>query len=230
MKVLVLSLGELSKLPEIQFGARLPSPFCANRSWLSPAYITQMIDSCLRLFTHWIDCALAFALASAGNNRLAKIAMMAITTSSSISVKPAALPAAAERRPDEEAFHIMMSHFSIKRVYRINSANYSVKPAALQLCVCGHRPPSTSNQHRGRINISSTMALGGRWMASNAHSATSADWSIRARASAVGGFARFSNSGVSMSPGKIAPPRMPLPRASALMDCVRPAGPDLDRT
>src|SRR5207253_9694596 len=116
MKVFVLSLGELSKLPEIQFGARLPSPFCGTRSWLSPAYITQMIDSCLRLFTHWIDCALAFAVASAGNNRPAKIAMTAITTSSSISVKPAGLPAAAERRSEEDAFHIMMSHLSIKRV------------------------------------------------------------------------------------------------------------------
>jgi hypothetical protein len=40
------------------------------------------------LLMHEIPCALAFALVRAGNNRLARIAMMAITTSSSINVKP----------------------------------------------------------------------------------------------------------------------------------------------
>src|SRR3954453_15030932 len=36
-----------------------------------------------------ICCALAFAVASAGNSMLARIAMIAMTTKSSISVKPA---------------------------------------------------------------------------------------------------------------------------------------------
>ena len=39
---------------------------------------------------HWTAVALALALASAGNNRAAKIAMIAITTNNSISVNPAA--------------------------------------------------------------------------------------------------------------------------------------------
>ena len=42
---------------------------------------------CRRLFKHEIWCALDFALANAGNNIAAKMAMMAMTTRSSISVK-----------------------------------------------------------------------------------------------------------------------------------------------
>src|SRR2546429_8628809 len=42
---------------------------------------------CLRLLAHWIACPFILALASAGKSRPARIAMMAMTTSSSISVK-----------------------------------------------------------------------------------------------------------------------------------------------
>ena len=44
--------------------------------------------SCLLLFMHEMPCALVFALAKAGNNMPAKMAIMAITTSNSINVKP----------------------------------------------------------------------------------------------------------------------------------------------
>ena len=44
--------------------------------------------SCLLLFMHEMPCALVFALARAGNNMPAKMAIMAITTSNSIRVKP----------------------------------------------------------------------------------------------------------------------------------------------
>jgi hypothetical protein len=43
---------------------------------------------CLRLETQLMALALSFALASAGNNMAARMAMIAITTNSSISVKP----------------------------------------------------------------------------------------------------------------------------------------------
>src|SRR5262245_33699339 len=42
--------------------------------------------SCLVLFMHPIPCALVFALANAGKSMPARMAMMAITTSSSIKV------------------------------------------------------------------------------------------------------------------------------------------------
>src|SRR5204862_344616 len=54
----------------------------------SPAYIYQASRSCLLLFMHRMPWALALALAKAGNNRPARMAMMAITTNSSIKVKP----------------------------------------------------------------------------------------------------------------------------------------------
>ncbi len=44
--------------------------------------------SCLLLFMHEMPCALVLALARAGNNMPAKMAIMAITTSNSIRVKP----------------------------------------------------------------------------------------------------------------------------------------------
>ena len=45
---------------------------------------------CLVLFMQDIACALYFALANAGNSIAASIAMIAITTSNSIKVKPIA--------------------------------------------------------------------------------------------------------------------------------------------
>src|SRR2546430_1511098 len=60
-----------------------------NRSRLSSAYIRMASPSCLILLAHLIFIALDFALARAGNSSAARIAMMAMTTSSSMSVKAA---------------------------------------------------------------------------------------------------------------------------------------------
>src|ERR1700743_672756 len=43
---------------------------------------------CFKLLRHWVCFARSLALASAGNNIAARIAMMAITTRSAIRVKP----------------------------------------------------------------------------------------------------------------------------------------------
>src|SRR5436309_2899730 len=43
-------------------------------------------------FMHWMPCALAFVFASVGSSRLARMAMIAMTTSSSINVNARRLP------------------------------------------------------------------------------------------------------------------------------------------
>src|SRR5882672_11994027 len=48
-----------------------------------------VIPICRRLLIHWAPLALHLALDKAGNNMAARMAMMAITTSNSIRVKPA---------------------------------------------------------------------------------------------------------------------------------------------
>ena len=53
----------------------LPSAYRIQASWI-----------CRRLFRQAIPCALALALANAGSSNAVRMAMMAITTSSSISV------------------------------------------------------------------------------------------------------------------------------------------------
>src|SRR5664279_57562 len=55
-------------------------------SLLSSGYILQASMICFSLLRHMIPSALVLALASAGSRRAARIAMMAMTTSSSISV------------------------------------------------------------------------------------------------------------------------------------------------
>src|SRR6266498_3349642 len=62
--------------------------FGASQSLLSSEYIYQAKVVCLRLFKHAMAWALALARARAGRSRPARIAMMAITTRSSIRVKP----------------------------------------------------------------------------------------------------------------------------------------------
>src|SRR5579862_5409954 len=56
-------------------------------SLLSPAYNIAPRTICFELLMHSAACARCLALASAGSSNPANIAMMAITTSSSISVK-----------------------------------------------------------------------------------------------------------------------------------------------
>src|SRR6476646_4148958 len=58
-----------------------------KRSPLSVEKIRKDKPTFLRLFTHLMRCALALALARAGSNIPARIAIIAITTNSSMSVK-----------------------------------------------------------------------------------------------------------------------------------------------
>src|SRR5262245_3131999 len=60
-----------------------------NRSLLSWLYIAVITDHCRRFDKQAVAWALVLALDKAGNSRLAKIAMIAMTTSSSIKVKAA---------------------------------------------------------------------------------------------------------------------------------------------
>ena len=69
---------------EFQYG--LLDPPGGYISLLSPAYIAKDSSHWRLLFLQVVRCACSFALARAGNKRLAKIAIMAITTSSSIRV------------------------------------------------------------------------------------------------------------------------------------------------
>src|SRR2546425_2261141 len=66
-------------------------------STLSSAYMIQERPICRRLLRHAIPWALVLAFASTGNSSPARMAMTAMTTSSSIKVKP----------PGEEGFLFM---------------------------------------------------------------------------------------------------------------------------
>src|SRR5437879_2426274 len=65
-------------------------------SRLSATYKLTIMDHCLRLDTQWIARALAFALDKAGKSMDARMAMMAMTTSSSIRVNPKLVPCLGE--------------------------------------------------------------------------------------------------------------------------------------
>src|SRR5208337_1393884 len=87
-------------LPAIHEPAKLTGPLAAMphllggmTSLLSSVYIAQQSWSCFKLLMHCRAWALVLALLKAGNSIAAKMAMMAITTSNSKSVKPLNLPA-----------------------------------------------------------------------------------------------------------------------------------------
>src|SRR3954468_20420101 len=63
------------------------SSLMVKRSLLSPAYSTQQIANCRVLPRHEIVWALSFALDKEGRSIAARMAMIAMTTSNSISVK-----------------------------------------------------------------------------------------------------------------------------------------------
>src|SRR5262245_12218367 len=58
------------------------------RSLLSVTYMFWANPNCLLLLTHCVRTALSFALERAGSSIAARMAMIAITTKSSINVKP----------------------------------------------------------------------------------------------------------------------------------------------
>src|SRR5207244_13292559 len=59
-----------------------------NELFASPAYMVRACPHCLQLLAQSTLSALALAFASAGNNKAARMAMMAMTTNSSMSVNP----------------------------------------------------------------------------------------------------------------------------------------------
>src|ERR1039457_4597962 len=59
-----------------------------NLSLLSPTYIKLPTPTCFKLLPHWARLPFSFAEASTGSNKAARMAMMAMTTNSSMSVKP----------------------------------------------------------------------------------------------------------------------------------------------
>src|SRR5947207_3100026 len=82
--------------------------------------------------------ALVFALANAGNNRPARIAMMAMTTSSSIKVKPA-LRAGLPTRDVRESFIIFRS---------VSYLGHEKHSESQLKCNCAfHRPPLCGRKH-----------------------------------------------------------------------------------
>lgn len=62
--------------------------FGASKSWLSTAYKCQQTSSCFKLLRQFNARALSLALLKAGKSIAARMAMMAMTTSSSIKVNP----------------------------------------------------------------------------------------------------------------------------------------------
>ena len=70
-----------------------------------------------RLFRQPMPCALVLDLAKAGSNMLARMAMMAMTTSSSMRVKPGTR-GASERRPEKEILAVFIAvWFRVNVVY-----------------------------------------------------------------------------------------------------------------
>src|SRR5437016_12765619 len=57
------------------------------RSLLWRVYVCHASMICLELFRHMMPCALIFALLNAGSSNAARMAIIAMTTSSSIKVK-----------------------------------------------------------------------------------------------------------------------------------------------
>src|SRR5436190_3767043 len=78
------------KVKPIQANPLAPSEVAltGKNSRLSPAYIVMATPHCLRLLAHRMRTARSLALLKAGKRSAARIAMIAITTSSSMSVNP----------------------------------------------------------------------------------------------------------------------------------------------
>src|ERR1043165_1245677 len=85
-----LPASRILKYQSFGFTAGQGAVFSGGRlSPLSPAYMTSARLICLLLLRQVTALALALALASAGSNNAARMAIIAITTSNSIKVKPA---------------------------------------------------------------------------------------------------------------------------------------------
>src|SRR5215471_5751884 len=91
--VVLVTYLPLSKILNHQSGVtpgQVPVFKGGRDSPFSPAYIMNASPICLLLLTQAMPLAFSLALVSAGRSIAARIAMMAITTSNSIRVKPVA--------------------------------------------------------------------------------------------------------------------------------------------
>src|SRR5436305_7818946 len=123
-----------------------------KRSLLSPAYIIMPKAICLLLLMHLAALALSFALARAGSNIAARMAIMAMTTSSSIRVKALLfvdcfifislfrmLSPRAQRAPAQLVFRHPCTLLN----------EQAIKPVALS-CLVGHKLVRAYSWHRGQ--------------------------------------------------------------------------------
>src|ERR1035438_1396333 len=84
----------------------------SNLSALSSVYMRQAKASCRLLFMHCTPCAFSLARDNAGSSSAARIAMMAMTTSSSISVNPRARHSG--RRVNEPGVLVFMNGLALR--------------------------------------------------------------------------------------------------------------------
>src|SRR5947208_11206830 len=109
-----------------------PLLLSGNESLASPAYMVRASPHCLQLLAQSTLSALALAFASAGNNKAARMAMMAMTTNSSMSVK-AAQPGHS-RETDERIFRILGRLLKPGGIHR----SFTPRLEKKQVCVCRH--------------------------------------------------------------------------------------------
>src|ERR1700677_2028408 len=83
----------------------------ASTSWLSDAYSVQASNNCLVLLMHWMPWACCLDRARAGSSIAAKMAMIAMTTRSSIRVNASPHRGKAATRPPSGAFHCSIARF-----------------------------------------------------------------------------------------------------------------------
>src|SRR5437667_5876533 len=87
-----------------------------NELFASPAYMVRASPHCLQLLAQSTLSALALAFASAGNNKAARMAMMAMTTNSSMSVN-AGQPSH-PRGTNERIFRILARLLKLGGIHR----------------------------------------------------------------------------------------------------------------
>src|ERR1035437_10399784 len=93
-------------------------------SLLSPAYIAIARPTCLRLLRQFACTAFCLALANAGNNSAARMAMMAMTTSSSMRVNARVLFRALDAAFDTDIFDTDINDRSEEHTSELQSRQY----------------------------------------------------------------------------------------------------------
>src|SRR2546430_8924759 len=103
------------------------------------------------LLLHATDRPCSFALDNAGSSNAARIAMMAITTSNSIRVKPPAPPCARRSQPDAEPLKVAAISSNFHQILSV-PAHDGRNQTARQLCVSRH-----TRNSRGQPSIAAQL-------------------------------------------------------------------------